>query len=235
MKKFVYSGTAIATLSALVFAPVLSYAQVEVNGEADGFLNATTGLVATPTEATIDVDAGVETDTEVEIGTSESEVETDTETSTDVSLRLNAEGIAVVSPSQVNNSSDLEVFAHNTMARDERVEDIEVETTAEAKSEVEVVYKHGSRLFGLVPVTLKSKTVVVSGNGELEVDSKLSWWGFLVTDKDRIENEIITRVRDNATIMMSTEYEANASAQAEIAAAVITELDSYSSLQINNG
>jgi hypothetical protein len=34
---------------------------------------------------------------------------------------------------------------------------------------------------------------------------------------------------------MSTEYEANASAQAEIAEAVIAELNSYSSLQINNG
>ena len=233
MKKFAYSGTAIATLSVLVFTPVLSYAQVEVNSEADGFLNTTTELVATPTEAIVDVDAGVES--EIEIGINEDEVQTTSETNANVSLRLNAEGVAVVSPSQVNNSSDLEIFTYNTMVREERVKDIKVETTAEAKSEVEVVYKHESRLFGLMPITLNSKTVVVSGNGELEVDTKLSWWGFLVTDKARIENEIATRVRDNATITMSTEYEANVSAQAEIAAAVIAELNSYSSLQINNG
>jgi putative NADH-flavin reductase len=177
----------------------------------------------------------VETNSEVETQTNEGEVETATETNADASLRLNAEGVAVVSPSQVNNSNDLEIFTYNTIAREERVKDIKVETTAEAKSEVEVVYKHESRLFGLMPIALKSTTMVVSGNGELEVDTKLSWWGFLVTDKDRIENEIATRVRDNATIMMSTEYEANASAQAEIAAAVIAELNSYSSLQINNG
>lgn len=235
MKKFTHSSTAVIALSVLAFSPILSYAEVEINSEANGYLTATTDLVATPTEANIDIEADVETNTETEIKNNESEAETTTKTNTDVSLRLNDEGVAIISPSQVNSSSDLDIFTYNTMARDERVENVQVETTAEAKSEIEVVYKHQSRLFGLMPITLKSKTVVVSGNGELDVDAKLSWWGFLVTDKARIENEIATRVRDNATVTMSTEYEANAAAQAEIAAAVISELDNYSSLQINNG
>lgn len=231
MKKLTYSGTTIATLTALVFVPVLSYAQVEVNSETEGFLNATTDLVATDTEATVDVDASVEVDNEIETSTSNDDI--NSTTNTELSLVLNAKGVAVVSPSQVNNSNDLEVFTENTIIREQQVKDIHFDTTSEARSKVEVFYKHQGQLLGVVPVTLQSKTTVESGDGELEVDTKLSWWGFLVTDKGRIEKEIATRVRDNATITMSTEYEATASAQAEIAAAIVAELNSYSSLQVS--
>lgn len=234
MKKFTYFGTTVTTLSVLVFAPILSNAQVQINSEADGFLNATTDLVATPTEAGVGVGANVEVEAETETSTNENDVETATETSAGISLRLNADGVAVIFPSQVNSEKDLEIFNHNTVILEENVDNIRSESTAEAKSKVEVVYKHQSRLLGLVPVTVKSKTVVVSGNGELEVESKLSWWGFLVTNKDRIENEIAARVRDNPTIMMSAEHKVSASAQAEIAGAIVTELNSYSSLQVTS-
>ncbi len=232
MKKLTYSGTTIAALTALVFAPALSYAQVEVNSETEGFLNASTDLVATDTEAMVNVDTNVEVDTEAETSTSIEDV--DIATNTELALVLNAKGVAVVSPSQVNNSTDLEVFAENTIIREEQVKDINFETTGETRSKVEVIYKHQGQLLGVVPVTLQSKTTVERVDNELEVDAKLSWWGFLVTDKNRIENEIATRVRDNATIMMTTEYETTASAQAEIAAAIVTELNSYSSLQVSN-
>ncbi|MEX0912906.1 MAG: hypothetical protein WDZ56_00070 [Candidatus Paceibacterota bacterium] len=234
MKKFTYFGTTVTTLSVLVFAPILSNAQVQINSEADGFLNATTDLVATPTEAGVGVGANVEVEAETETSTNENDAETATETSAGISLRLNADGVAVIFPSQVNSEKDLEIFNHNTVILEENVDNIRAESTAEAKSKVEVVYKHQSRLLGLVPVTVKSKTVVVSGNGELEVESKLSWWGFLVTNKDRIENEIAARVRDNPTIMMSAEHQVSASAQAEIAGAIVTELNSYSSLQVTS-
>ncbi|MEX2340795.1 MAG: hypothetical protein WD605_00535 [Candidatus Paceibacterota bacterium] len=234
MKKFTYFGTTVTTLSVLVFAPILSNAQVQINSEADGFLNATTDLVATPTEAGVGVGANVEVEAETETSTNENDAETATETSAGISLRLNADGVAVIFPSQVNSEKDLEIFNHNTVILEENVDNIRSESTAEAKSKVEVVYKHQSRLLGLVPVTVKSKTVVVSGNGELEVESKLSWWGFLVTNKDRIENEIAARVRDNPTIMMSAEHQVSASAQAEIAGAIVTELNSYSSLQVTS-
>lgn len=233
MKKFTHS-TAIAMLSVLVLTPILSHAQVEVGTETNGFLNATTDLVATKTEATVDVDANVEVGNKATTSTND-EGSTTTETDNSTQLRLNTEGVAVTSSSQVNNSNDLEVFTDNLVSLDDQVQDIQIQTISSTKSKVEVTYKHKGLLFGIVPVTLKSKTVVESGDGELEVDSKLSWWGFLVINKNRIEDEITTRVRDNATIMMSTEYQASASAQAEIAEAIVTELDSYSSLQINNG
>lgn len=229
MKKLTYSGTILATLTALVFAPVLSYAQVEVKSETEGFLNATVDGIATETGAAIDVEADMETSAEAETGSSNAST-----TNTELSLVLNSEGVAVVSPAQVNNSNDLEVFAENVIIREERVKDIHFENTSEVGSKVEVSYKHQGQLLGLVPVTLQSKTTVERMDSELEVDVKLSWWGFLVTDKSRIENEIASRVRDNATVMMSTEYEATASAQAEIAAAIITELNSYSSLRVSN-
>lgn len=232
MKKLTYFGTAIAALTALVFAPVLSYAQVEVNSETEGFLNATVDTIATNTEATVGVDANVEIGTESETSTNNGNV--DISTNTELSLVLNADGVAISSPSQVNDSNDLEVFIENTIIQEEQIKDINFETTSDTESKIEVAYQHRGQLLGVVPVTIQSETTVESGDGELKVDTKLSWWGFLVTDKNRIENEIATRIQDNATIMMSAEYEVTASAQAEIVAAIITELNSYSSLQVNS-
>lgn len=230
MKDLSYSSTTIAALAVLIFSPVLSHAQVQVGSEAEGFLNATTDMVATDTEASV----GVGVTSTAETNTTSNEAEIQTSTNTELSLILNADGVTVVSPSQVNNSSDLEVFAENTIIREEQVKDIKFETTSDAQSKIAVVYKHQGQLLGVVPVTLQSKTTVERIDGELEVDTKLSWWGFLVTDKNRIENEIATRVRDNATIMMSTEYEATASTQAEIAVAIVTELNKYSSFKVSS-
>lgn len=223
MKKFTYSGTSLALLASLAFAPAVSFAQINVGTDATSSLNGVVEMGSSTTDAIIEINS------DTSATTSDEGTDVDSNTSATVSLRLNAEGVAITSASEVENEADLEVFAHNFASQEEKVDSASAETTADSKSHVEVVYKHKGKLFGVIPVTIKSTTVVVSGNGEVEVDSSLPWWSFMVTDKNHAAAEVETRVKDNATILMSAELEANATVQAEIMEAIATELESHTS------
>ena len=224
MKKIISSGASLALVVGLTFVPALTFAQVNVNSEATGSLNTDIDLSAASSSDILEI--GV--DGETEATTSVQEDETDTKGS--LSLRLNADGVAIISASEVNTEADLEVFAYNMVASEETVDEANAEVTADGKSRVEVVYKHYGELFGVMPVVIKSTTVVTTGDGEVVVESDLPWWSFMATKKNHAADEIESRIKDNATVMMSAEMEASAAVQAEIMEAVVTELNAHSSL-----
>ncbi len=224
MKKIISSGASLALVAGLTFVPALTFAQVNINSEATGSLDSTIDVSASGTEAILEIG----TDTEATTTTEGTSTETDAEGS--LSLRLNADGVAITSAADVNTSADLEVFAYNMTATEKTVDEAHAEVTAEGQSRVEVVYKHYGELFGLMPVVIKSTTVVTTGNGEVEVESDLPWWSFMATKKNHAANEIESRIKDNATVMMSAEMEASAAVQAEIIEAVVAELDAHTSL-----
>jgi hypothetical protein len=231
MKKLIYSGASLALVSALTLIPVTSFAQINVNSSTTGSININAHGNATSSDAMIEIGAevGIGDDTST-TSTSTTEDMEDTNDEGNLSLRLNANGVAITSASEVNTEADLEVFAHNVTATEETVDEADAEVTAEGQSRVEVVYKHYGELFGVIPVVIKSTTVVTTGNGEVEVDSNLPWWSFMATKKTHAANEIEARIKDNPTVMMSAEMEANAAIQAQIMEAVVAELNAHTSL-----
>ena len=60
------------------------------------------------------LEVGTDSENEVDATSTEDETATDTNSEAGLSLRLNADGIAITSASEVNTEADLEVFAHGT-------------------------------------------------------------------------------------------------------------------------
>lgn len=212
MNEFIKRNTALALGMALAVAPALVHAQVEleVGGEA--------GLGATIDSAT-DASATLNgTMVQAELGVSSSDAAAD---------QSAASGdIAIVAAAQVRSDDDLETFERNAAANATSVEAVSIKTNAENTTAVEVDYEHPGKLFGLMPVTMTSKAAVtVHNNGVIEVSVKLPWWSIVVGGTEPAETDIETRLRDNPTIMTNAEAGLSARSKAEIAEAIITELE----------
>lgn len=225
MKMLTYSGAALALAALLSTAPSAALA-VNITSEATGALEATMDLSDTDVDTTADANIEVDATT---TASSSGDVEGNA-MSSDISLRLNVDGEAIVRAVDVESDDDLEIYAYNVAVRDEMVEEVKTETTDEGRARVEVVYKHQGELFGILPVTIKSTTVVTSGQGRVEVESTLPWWSAIATKKNYAASEIEARIKDNATIMTSAEMEADARTRAAITEAVIFELEAHSKL-----
>ncbi len=211
-------------LSALALTPLYSHAQININTDSStsGTIEFTTGNESTTTtDGVIELEIGTES-----TSTDNSKTETGAQNST--SLRVNADGDAIAFAADVKSDTDLEVFAHNISETEEKVSEVEVDSEESGAWQAEVSYEHEGKLFGLMQVTLKSKTIVeVDEEGKLEVHSSLPWWNFMVTKKDHAEAEIESRIRNNATIMAAAEVEANATVKAQVVEAMVAELNAH--------
>ena len=208
-------------LSALALTPLYSHAQINVttSSDASSTIEFGTDDGSTTTASSI---------IELEVGAESTSTEFETEAQNSTSLRVNADGDAIAFAADVKNDADLEVFAHNISETEENVSGVEVDSEENGAWQAEVSYEHEGKLFGLMQVTLKSKTTVeVNEGGELEVHSNLPWWNFLVTKKNHAESEIESRLRDNATIMAAAEVEANAAVKAQVVEAIVAELNAH--------
>jgi hypothetical protein len=228
MKKNTWFQTTSFLLAVLLFAPLASYAQIEVSAGGD-----TTSSVGGGADGVLevhsytDIDASAEVDAEAKgtTSTKAEEEEGSTSSTTALLLKLNALGVAVNSSSEVVTDADLEVFSANVSAENENVAGVSVTKNGE-KSEVMVEYKHRARLFGFIPVKITSTTFVkAKANGEAEVRTRLPWWRILVTSEDYTKAEIESRIKNNATIKANAKVDASASEKAQIAEAIIAELD----------
>lgn len=217
-------GVSLMLLSALALTPLYSYAQINLNTD-----SSTSGTIefTTDNESTTTADSVIE----LEIGTESTSTdngEMETEARNSTSLRVNADGDAIAFAADVKSDADLEVFAHNISETEEKVSEVEVDSKESGAWQAEVSYEHEGKLFGLMHVTLKSKTTVeVDEEGKLEVHSDLPWWNFMVTKKNHAESEIESRIRDNATVMAATEVEANAAVKAQVVEAIVAELNAH--------
>lgn len=215
-------------MSALVFAPTFSNAQI-VDNENKGTLNATVDLKASSNTSSGSSTIDVDTDSDVDVETEDegnATTSNSSDTDSEVSLKVNASGVAVVTASQVNSDSDLEIFRTNISSKEEMVDEVKIESKSEGESKIEVVYKHYGKLFGVMPVVMKSYTTVeTKADGEVKVKSSLPWWSFLVTETNYAQTEIESKIKENSKIKASANVQITAEAKAEIVEAVIAELN----------
>lgn len=144
---------------------------------------------------------------------------------TDKSLRVNTAGLAVVSSTQVTSEEDLEIFSENIARRDSNVSDINVRSN-DKEIEVVVAYKHRGKFLGFIPVRVRSSTdVAVKADEKIEVESRLSWWSFLVANKDYNKSELESQIKNNANIKANAKVDATAAGKANIIEAIIAEIN----------
>ncbi len=227
MKTSIHKNAGPALAIALILAPISALAQVELEvtatGTLGGDIDSATDVNATLSDSVIEVNVG----TGAATGTDE-----DDSDGSETALMLNAEGIAIRSAAAVRAEADLEAFRHNLEADHEGIEEVRIDTDAEGSTEVEVRYRHSGKLFGFMPVTVRSTTLVtVNANGGVEVESNVPWWSLVVSSMDHAGSEIEDRIKDNPTVMTNAEAELSARAKAEIAEAVVAELQAHTTLQ----
>jgi hypothetical protein len=221
MKKKTQVHIASMMLMALLFAQPAAYAQALVE---DGALYAQAGI-----DIGADIDAEVYSTTTVDSEVSE----TTTSTDGDMFFQVNASGLAVIAASQVEAESDLEVFAENATVKNPKVARVDIDTRGDEEMSVKVTYKHSGKFLGFLPVTVRSTTIVESNaESEPKVSSRLSWWSFLVAEKDYEKAELESRIQSNPMIRANATAHASAAAKARVAEAVIAEMNAYTSAQV---
>ncbi len=202
----------------LVFVPAAASA-VSVGGDVNVNVNATSSSGSGG--AGINMGVGATTSAGARSGTTSGNSGT-----VRTEFRTNPAGIIVISAAQVSSQADLEVFIENAPLNNENV--AKVDMSADDRMVVE--YRHHGRLFGIFPVTVKSKTSVsAEEDGSLMVETRLPWWSGFVTGVGKTRAAVEERL--NASTSLEAAFSASASAEARARAAeeVIAALDASAS------
>ncbi|MCF7831288.1 MAG: hypothetical protein K9M36_00150 [Candidatus Pacebacteria bacterium] len=236
-KKILKNSVALSMFLAFML-PVASFAQIqyELVGDANTGSDLNTNMV---TDTTVDsslntsINTGITTDVQSDVNLdteSKTESENNDYAKSGMTLQLNADGVAVTNASQVQTEADLDIFAKNMskLSTNRSVSSVDIESENDGDVDVQVAYKHKAKLFGFIPVYVKSyNSAKVDNQGALAFDSKLSWWNFLVTDVHHDKAEIESRIKNNANIQANVQTELSANTKAEIVERIVAELDAY--------
>src|SRR3989344_8631257 len=87
----------------------------------------------------------------------------------------------------VSTEEELAIFESNLKATDTNIE--KVDMTSE--NQVEIEYKHKGRLFGFIPIRVKSTTkVVANSEGQVNTETRMPWWNIFVAGTGDIDTEV---------------------------------------------
>lgn len=234
------SVTCVLLISAILFAflTMAAHAQVtaltgSISGNANNsYVDIGIDVNSSTTQDSHDSDLKVEVELEPRKNDEEETVEYRNESSG--SLRVNEFGVAIVSSYQVKSESDLEVFKSNIVIEENNVNRVEIYDNGEDEVEFEVIYNHNGRLFGVIPVSMKSTTrVEINSDSEIEIKTKMPWWSFLVAKDSYIDGDLETELENNANIQLQLDTNASASAKAQIIEEMIAEIKAHSNANLN--
>lgn len=224
--------TSSAELSSNLIANINS--QTDVSSEGSLELNNLLGGTKTNLNTDASVNVGVDLENKNDIKDDETSNTNESQAQNNSYLSVNSDGVAITSSSQVKSESDLDVFSSNISKKNSEVSKVETDSNTNGESEVEVIYKHKGKLFGFIPVTVKSKTVVdIKDDAKTEVHSTMSWWNFMVTGVDYEKNNIESRIKNNSKVQANAQINASAQAKAEIAEAIVAELNNETNVSGN--
>jgi hypothetical protein len=205
--------------------PVVSRAELSVAVEATGSMDSDTNTSSTDEDSQMNTMTNVEVNTGVGINLLggdnqiEGSMQSDSNTSSEVDSSTD-----IMSSAQVNSQADLDLFVKNIKTQEKDVSKVDIDSS-ENKSDVKVVYNHKAKLFGFIPVTIKSTTEVgANDNSEVEVSSRLSWWSFMVTKQNYAKDNLEAKIKSNSVIKANAKVDASASEKAKVTEAVISEI-----------
>lgn len=219
------------TLPVFLLLPYTSNAQLSVllKVSATGTVG---NIVNTNIDSNVEVKTNPNTNSEININAG---VGIDLENnSSDKAMKVNASGVAIMLSSQVNSEADLKVFSSNASTKNKSVVKININSKDDGESKVEVIYRHNGKLFGFIPITVRSTTILeVTANGETEIKTGKSWYAFLVTGENYTGADVKSRIKNDVIIKSNAKANASALEKAKIAEAIITELSTNAQIKVS--
>lgn len=108
----------------------------------------------------------------------------------------NGSTAATTTTIMVNTAADLEVFKENLVETESDI--YAVDST---DSSVTVVFNNKGKLFGLIPASIKSRTVLTTDTeGNFEVKSRLPWWSIFVSKIDHNRANLEAQIKNDAKV-----------------------------------
>lgn len=133
--------------------------------------------------------------------------------------------VAVVSPDQVSTEDDLNILEKNYAILNPNITNIRANTNSDGTTDYTIEYKHPGKFLGLVPGSYKTTTLLqTTANGIPNIDSTLSVWSSLVSDKTFNREKIIDDLKNNSTIQSEAKVNASPSSRAKVIEAMIAVL-----------
>jgi hypothetical protein len=231
MKKLTNINTSLLLIPIFLFLPAMSSAQslgTSLITEIDTVVETNGDLYTT---MDTEMDLGADADAGINIIIDEQpNVDMRSENNINVNFRTNTSGVAITSSAQVSSEEDLSVFSRNASLKAHAVSNVAIGQDEDLA--VTVAYKHKAKLFGFIPTNITSRTTIeAKANSEAQVRSKLSWWSFLVTGENYSKAEIESRIKSNAMVSANAKANVSNSARAQIAEAIIAELEAHADAQ----
>jgi hypothetical protein len=134
-----------------------------------------------------------------------------------VDVRVDAHADGVRSAVNVSTEEELAAYGESLRSYDEHIDQVE----ANVDGDVVLTYYHPVRLFGVIPLQAKTKTVVsVNNNGLLEAKTHLPWWSFLATGTGSVASSIDAVLANSGEVLTDMKLEGNATARARVLEAI---------------
>lgn len=189
---------------ALVFAlaPFSAYA-ASLTADASGGILLAQG-------AAIDLEAGIDMGTPATSSPSEGSAGDDS----NIEVGLDA---SVMTSVDVSDESDLARYQTSLQGSDSYF----AEADLSGEERVDVAYYHDGRLFGFIPMKVKSHTVISTNDeGQVIVQTTLPWWSMFVSGTNGVAADVDARLAASGSVASDMKLGGSAPAKARILEAV---------------
>jgi hypothetical protein len=97
------------------------------------------------------------------------------------------------------------------------------EAEASLHGQVAVTYAHPATLFGIFPVSVKSRTTVkINDGGLVEAKTRMPWWSIFAAETESLAASIDAELANSGEIITNMKLAGNAAARARVLEAVAT-------------
>lgn len=191
---------ALAVLSLLAFVLPASAAAASLTANASGGVILAQGL-DTSIDIGLEVDGGTSTPSEGSAG--------DDATITTDALFMTSVDVA--------SDEDLERYETSMQGSDSYF----AEANFASESEYDIAYYHDGRLFGFIPMKVKSHTKISTNDeGQVIVQTRLPWWNMFVTGTSDVAADVDSRLAASGSVANDMKLGGSAAAKARILEAV---------------
>lgn len=141
-------------------------------------------------------------------------------------LLKNDSGTPIISSEQVGTEEELDIFDKNLSFIYTSVSNVITESKENGETIVTVNYKHPGKFLNLFPVSYQSiNSVTSTNNGIPNIDSQLSFWSSLISDKKYDRSLVVSKIISNDVIRNQTQPNASPASKARVAEAIVYELN----------
>lgn len=209
MKKSLHKQSAILVTLGLLLLTTSALAAIEADVALNTTVKATGGTLVN-TSVNVTSSSSVQSEAQIQKTTTSSTITSTADTRTSISLPVN-----------ISLDTDLKNYENSILLKEDAV--AKINTTSQ--KEISVEWKHEGKLFGFIPVTVTSKTIVVATEtDDAKVTTDMPWWSIFVTGINNRSDEIDVKLEESNAIKAYTSTQASTQIRAQALYEIIKEL-----------